>query len=52
MNATFYEMAQQILGQLPPTANWIYTITALILFVCVIFILLIPIIIISKKVGV
>lgn len=48
----FYEMAVELLGELPITANWIYLFTAVMLFAFVIMFLVLPVAIIFKKVGV
>lgn len=48
----FYEKAIELIGELPPTANWIYAITAVMLFIFVIFIIILPIVTIFKRVGV
>lgn len=48
----FYEKAIKLVGELPVTANWIYLITAVMLFLFVVIILVLPIVTIFKKVGV
>ena len=48
----FYEKAVELVGLLPPTANWIYIVTAIMLFLFVIIIVVLPIFTILKKVGV
>ena len=35
----FYEKAIELVGELPPTANWIYLFTAIMLFLFVVIIL-------------
>ena len=48
----FYEKAIELVGELPTTANWIYLVTAVMLFLFVVIILVLPVFVIFKNVGV
>ncbi len=48
---TFYEMAVKLIGSLPATATWIYTLATILLVASVLMIFIIPFALILKRVG-
>lgn len=48
---TFYEMAVKLIGNLPPTATWIYTLATILLVASIFMIFIIPFALVLRRVG-
>ena len=47
-NINFYEMAQQLLGELPESSLFLYDVTTILLIVFTLFLVIFPVALISR----
>lgn len=48
VNVNFYEMAKQLLGELPQSSMFLYDVTTILLIVFTLFLVIFPIVLISR----